>query len=308
MPDSSGSDGGILIEDVTDAATNGNEGLKSFASQLQQLDGNEAHPEDAKTGDFTFHYLEKSNFRVNTDRGLHMLFMKWGFGEGMCLGRFRFEQPVETKDDAKRMLQSLLRSGHLARFGVSTVKYKEDFQGQVEMDPISTEETSMDLFNRLDECGAVSEKTGHIRGRLDEYLDNGIIVNSILREVLFMEESELFDVYTKDERMEFLFRIFKHVVIGGATNQYEDMIDDYLKTVKVLYRDFLNVRKREDGEVEVVSWVFEAGHKRTENGPSSAGHLSGVLNDHPMSFSYFIVDKLQRYVTFWGFGYKSAWN
>ena len=89
----------------------------------------------------------------------------------------------------------------------------------------------MSFFEKFESSGAISAN-GHIRGRLDEYLDD-ITVNSLVREILFMEESDLYATYSEKERKEFLFRVFQHLVIGGASNQYEDEAEEYLKATKV---------------------------------------------------------------------------
>lgn len=42
-----------------------------------------------------------------------------------------------------------------------------------------------------------------------------------VRELLLCEESENAELYSDDEKGELLWRIFGHLVLGGACNQYE---------------------------------------------------------------------------------------
>merc|ERR1712194_343848 len=154
-------------------------------------------------------------------------------GESMCVGKWRFEERVPNRDVARNLVRSFFRSeknrSALSALGISVLKPSAL---EVELEDIGTDETSMALIERLEECGAVG-KSGHIKGRLDEYVDD-IIVNSLIREVFFMEESELYDTYSKKDRKEFILRIFKHLVMGGATNQYDDEMADYLKATKAM--------------------------------------------------------------------------
>ena len=58
--------------------------------------------------------------------------------------------------------------------------------------------------------------------------------------MLLMEESELWSLYSTEERDEFLFRVMKHIVIGGALCQYEDALEPYMSTCKSLYKELLS--------------------------------------------------------------------
>ncbi|CAD7937339.1 unnamed protein product [Amoebophrya sp. A120] len=230
----------------------------SSFKHVSSSDGNVEEEDLATRTDYTFHYLPDAKFRMWTDRGFQMLLTKWGFGESMCIGKWRFEEKVEpgNREQGKNLVTSFFKSetnrAALQALGVSVLA---PAKLEVEVEDISTAETSMRLFEKLEECGAVG-KTGHIKGRLDEFV-NDVVVNSLIREVFYMEESDLYDVYTEKDRKEFILRIFQHLQIGGATNQYEDDIGEYLKATKALYRDLVSVRKKDDGEPEVTSMVFE---------------------------------------------------
>lgn len=52
-------------------------------------------------------------------------------------------------------------------------------------------------------------------------------------------ESEHYYVVGREERGEFLFRLFKHLCLGGELCQYEDTIDPYMSTTKQIYKDLI---------------------------------------------------------------------
>lgn len=54
-----------------------------------------------------------------------------------------------------------------------------------------------------------------------------------------MEESDKYDLICPADRKEFLFKLFKHICVGGELCQYEDVISPYLDTVKVIYKDLV---------------------------------------------------------------------
>lgn len=57
--------------------------------------------------------------------------------------------------------------------------------------------------------------------------------------MLCIEDSEYYDLFTESERNEFLFRLFKHVVIGGELVQPNDELESYTNFVKNLYKDLM---------------------------------------------------------------------
>merc|ERR1712093_963729 len=124
-------------------------------------------------------------------------------------------------------------------------------------------------------------------------------ITDLCREVCMMEESEMFDAFSADDRKELLFRIFQHVLFGGASNQYEDHVEEYFNVTKRLYKDLLSVRKNDAGDVEVVSWAFQI------ESLGAGGEL--FPKDHRTNFCYLMVDKIVRHITLWHFAYRPVW-
>lgn len=57
--------------------------------------------------------------------------------------------------------------------------------------------------------------------------------------MLLDEESDQYNLYSKEERNEFIFCIFQMLVLGGNLCQYEDTLEPYLNTTKCIYKDLI---------------------------------------------------------------------
>merc|ERR1712226_1066608 len=136
------------------------------------------------------------------------------------------------------------------------------------------------------------------RGRLEEHFEDVPIIN-LVREAILLEESELYDAFTEQERKEFLFRIFQHLIFGGASNQYEDHVEFYLKVTKDIYKDLLTVKRSDTGDVQVLSTVASIASL------GGGGHL--FPKENPLNFCYVILDPLTRQLRLWYFGYRPIW-
>mmetsp|Transcript_16000 Transcript_16000/g.40618 ORF Transcript_16000/g.40618 Transcript_16000/m.40618 type:complete len:156 (-) Transcript_16000:61-528(-) len=155
----------------------------------------------------------------------------------------------------------------------------------------------MQFFDKLEQAGLVSHN-GHIKGRIEEDFEGIPLVNKI-REAAFDEGSELYDTFWESDRLEFLYRIFIHLNVGGASNQYEDHVERYLEVTKGLFRDMLSVRTADSGEVVSTSRVLEV---------TSLGEDAVLFRkEHISNFCYVIIDPSMRHVTVWHFGYVPFW-
>jgi len=59
--------------------------------------------------------------------------------------------------------------------------------------------------------------------------------------MLLDEESEEYNLYSEDERNEFVFRIFQMLVLGGTLCQFEDILQPYLDVTKSIYKDLIRL-------------------------------------------------------------------
>ena len=71
-----------------------------------------------------------------------------------------------------------------------------------------------------------------------------IVLSSVVTQIfqmLLMEESDHYCLYSDSEREEFLFQLFQHLCLGGQVCQYEDTIDPYLNVTKQIYKDLVRL-------------------------------------------------------------------
>ncbi|XP_023565214.1 uncharacterized protein C11orf70 homolog isoform X2 [Octodon degus] len=109
----------------------------------------------------------------------------------------------------------------------------------VEATGVPCTQLSMSFFNRLYDENIVRD-TGHIIKCLDSFCDP-FPISDELRKVLLDEDSEKYEVFSKPDRDEFLFCLFKHLCLGGSLCQYEDVLGPYLETAKLLYKDLVRI-------------------------------------------------------------------
>merc|ERR1719198_2859351 len=171
----------------------------------------------------------------------------------MCT--FRVELNVGP-DQMQSMLEAFFRDREVVGVlhSLTRLRVLSPDRVRVHWQKMGTQVVSMSFLNKFEECGAIGH-SGHIRGRIEEDFEGVPIVN-LIREVILLEESELYDAFTEKERKEFLFRIFSHIVFGGASNQYEYHVEEYFKVTKEVYKDLLTVRRNDAGDVEVLSTVW----------------------------------------------------
>ncbi|ELK16513.1 65 kDa Yes-associated protein [Pteropus alecto] len=115
---------------------------------------------------------------------------------------------------------------------------------------------SMSFFNRLYDENIVRD-SGHIVKCLDSFCDP-FLISDELRKVLLVEDSEKYEVFSQPDREEFLFCLFKHLCLGGALCQYEDVLNPYLETTKLIYKDLVSVRKNpQTKKIQITSSIFK---------------------------------------------------
>ncbi|CAH8448562.1 unnamed protein product [Heterobilharzia americana] len=156
--------------------------------------------------------------------------------------------------------------------------------------------TNMNIFHKLSN---LTYECGRIRKRMDEVYET-ILISDKLRECLLLEDSDDYSIFSEKEREEFLFRLFKHLCIGGEVCQQEDVIKPYIDTARKIYRDVISVQKNPVSKlIEIISYVYEVQAHDGENMvfPSNEEHVN--------TFAYGIVDPLKRnlIILYHTFGY-----
>ncbi|XP_019854814.1 PREDICTED: uncharacterized protein C11orf70 homolog isoform X2 [Amphimedon queenslandica] len=222
------------------------------------------------------------------------LFEKWGMSSRMKSHTFffnKFFQPYQREAFAKDFFASSVVS--------STLQVLTPLEQWVSlnMDKVTVEQVNasiinMDFFDRLYTSGAVRESSGSIVKCFDEMIDEFLVSDELRKVVLGDPVYE--SLYSTEERNEFLFKIFAHIVLGGPVNQYEDNVKPYLDTAKLLYKSLVSVVKdTETSSLSISSTVLKVGAKvgGIKMFPSS--------REHPQSFCYLVIDNIKRHVTVW---------
>eukprot|EP01017_Pseudomicrothorax_dubius_P033633 TRINITY_DN451_c0_g1_i4.p1 TRINITY_DN451_c0_g1~~TRINITY_DN451_c0_g1_i4.p1 ORF type:complete len:252 (+),score=51.97 TRINITY_DN451_c0_g1_i4:61-756(+) len=176
-----------------------------------------------------------------------------GIFENLGLYYFRFNQRYDELQ-VDSFLNDLFSSAEVRKAISSEFSFNTPAVGKVSYEKLKCTMTNMDMFEVLEKREIVVE--GYIKKRFDEFFD-GITIQDLLRECILMEESEYYDVFSTEERQQFLFHVFTLLVLGGALCQYEDYITEYLKKTKELYKSLVSARKDPtSGSIFVESNVF----------------------------------------------------
>ncbi|CAH1245430.1 C11orf70 [Branchiostoma lanceolatum] len=249
----------------------------------------------AAGGKFGFQLLSRT-FGFMEDREIKDLFMKWGLQGFLSVQTYMFEKQFQAyqKDDFvldflrdPKVTSTLLMPSK--RGGLSAVG---SAAASVTAKAVPCSILSMDFFDRLRADGLVHED-GRICGCFDEYVE-GFTISDEIRKMLLMEESDHYDLYSDVEKEEFLYLLFRHVVLGGGCCQYEDSVDPYLTTVKTIYKQLLSVQKDPTTKkLQVISNVFRV----TALDEKGNTYYPSEDPDHPQNFCYLLVDPLKRHVT-----------
>lgn len=240
---------------------------------------------------------------------------KWGLIQNMELVKFRFNLNFELKD-LDRFLKDLFNDKQVkANFSPLNAIYVEPKKddknensyssssaGTIEnfkFNRLSTRATSLDIFNTVYESDICNEETGYIKKDFDEYVDD-IQISDKLKQALLMEESDCYCAFSEAIRKEFLFHIFKRIVIGGSLCQYEDTIFEYLTMTKNFYKDLVSASKDPDSkEIYIRSTVVEITDIEKQN--------IYKTKNHPQNFFYVIIDPYQRCVHLWYHKWVAFW-
>ncbi|KAK2175966.1 hypothetical protein NP493_692g02008 [Ridgeia piscesae] len=243
---------------------------------------------------FSFQYLSGKKFNSIEGKDAKESLVKWSMKGRLKAQAFSFDQPFKSyqkedfvtaffQDDAVVYnLQVVSSTGNLVPLGLKAAK--------VSVEELSCSVLSMTFFDRLFDAGIVREQ-GQISKCFDEYIGD-FTISDELRKMLLSDESDHFDLYSDTEKQEFLFLLFRHMCLGGATCQYEDNVKPYLDITKLIYKDLVSVQKDpKSGDLHVASHVFRV-HAQTEDGDE---YYPDTL-EHEQNFAYLIIDPLRRHV------------
>ncbi|XP_006887381.1 PREDICTED: uncharacterized protein C11orf70 homolog [Elephantulus edwardii] len=245
-------------------------------------------------GNYYFRYLPQRPFPLLTAQETTSRLRQWSMLGRIKAQAFGFDQTFQAyrKDE---FVMAFFKDPNV----IANLQLLSDSPGQwitlgtevekIEAVNVPCTQLSMGFFNRLYDEDIVRD-SGHIVKCLDSFCDP-FLISDELRKVLLMEDSEKYEIFSQPDRDEFLFRLFKHLCLGGALCQYEDVLNPYLETTKLIYKDLVSVRKNpQTKKIQITSSVFKV------IAYDSAGICYPSTKSHEQTFSYFVVDPIKRHV------------
>ncbi|XP_014288773.2 cilia- and flagella-associated protein 300 [Halyomorpha halys] len=244
-----------------------------------------------ETAKFTFVPL-KDKISVLEQSKISNKLMQWSMKGNLKLKYYNFNQEFHPyqkqdfieaffKDPAVYSTLEVYRSGW-DPIGIPAAK--------VEYEPVAATQTSMAFFDRiLDRNNNMTRPNGEIRQCFEDKREGFYIDDNILA-MLLVEEHDLYNLYSKSERNEFIFNIFKHIYLGGEWCQRDFNIEPYLQTTKDIYKDLMSVERIEgSSDIRVRSVVFKVFAYQKDGTP-----LCPKSPHHLQNFTYLIVDPFKR--------------
>ncbi|KAM7084818.1 cilia- and flagella-associated protein 300 isoform 2-T2 [Molossus nigricans] len=199
--------------------------------------------EPGDLGSYYFRFLPQKTFQSLSTQETTSRLRQWSMLGRIRAQAFGFDQVFQPyrKDDFVMAffkdpnvipnLKLLSDSGQWITLGTEVKK--------IEALNVPCTQLSMSFFKRLYNEDIVRD-SGHIVKCLDSFCDP-FLISDELRKVLLVEDSEKYEIFSQPDREEFLFCLFKHLCLGGALCQYEDVLNPYLETTKLIYKDLVRI-------------------------------------------------------------------
>ncbi|VUZ38672.1 unnamed protein product [Hymenolepis diminuta] len=235
---------------------------------------------------YTFYHVPSCDFPSLTGREAQHLLMQWSLKGRLHCQRFSFDE-IFKHHDIEAFAKALFHDDSVRR-SLENVEELPMDGCEVKVTPIPCTLTSMTLFDRC--VGTVTHESGRIKSCFEDYC-GPLVINDCLTRMLCVEDSEFYNLYDQKDREEFLFRLFKHIVIGGELVQPSEDFNVYTNFVKNLYKDLISVQKMQDSDdIVITSKVYKV--QVLSNGlivyPSA--------KEHTNNFAYLIVNPVKRHV------------
>uniref|UniRef100_A0A667HY58 Cilia- and flagella-associated protein 300 n=2 Tax=Felidae TaxID=9681 RepID=A0A667HY58_LYNCA len=212
-------------------------------------------------GSYYFRFLPQRTFQCLSTQETTSRLRQWSMLGRVAAQAFGFDQTFQAyrKDD---FVMAFFKDPNV----IPNLKLLSDSSGQwitlgsevkkIEATNVPCTQLSMSFFHRLYDEDIVRDD-GHIIKCLDSFCDP-FPISDELRKVLLVEDSEKYEIFSQADREEFLFCLFKHLCLGGALCQYEDVLNPYLETTKLIYKDLVSVRKNpQTKKIQITSSIFK---------------------------------------------------
>jgi len=239
-----------------------------------------------ETEKFAFGVIDKKlGFTQNKD--LQSLFSKWDLH--LNVQYFNFDKVAQDVDLPTLLKHMLEDETVLKTLGINP------YVNKCEVEQLSTTVMNMSFLDRFKDQDLeplICRPSGTLCGCSPD-LKEGIQVDDELRCALTDQSSIHYWLFSEDEQSEFLFRLFKLIVLGGPVCQYENDINVYLETAKSLYKDLLAIKQNVNGQKVIRSRVFEIELAKADQNYAPGG----AVTYHTQNKCFVIVDPFYRHIT-----------
>ncbi|KAG7383597.1 Zinc finger HIT domain-containing protein 2 [Phytophthora pseudosyringae] len=268
------------------------------ANDCSNADAAPVQPVKAPTG--PFEHLPDA-LPVLKDYETRQKLLQWNLSDTLQLQRFLVHRRLPSEAD-EALLTEFFQDDTVHRIlplpaglgsNSSNDKHEHCSMGasSLHLERLHVSVTTMAFFEKLESAG-VTARDGSIRGCIDEDFD-GCTAGDLLTEMLANADSANGDVFSDDERQEFIFQLFSALVVGGgALRQADARVQAYESATRALYRALVSVKKS----------IADANGKRDIEVTSRVYRVSGdaLFQASPSRFHscFAVVDARKRWLTF----------
>ncbi|KAL0107874.1 hypothetical protein PUN28_014859 [Cardiocondyla obscurior] len=245
---------------------------------------------------FTFVPLNAKFYDGINDKDTQEYLRKWGLKGNFVIQNFSFNEPFQQYHKYQ-LADAFFKDATVTRELLSKQSCAWMKQGirasSVEIKQVPCSVLSMSFFDKMkNPNNRIVHNSGMICKRYDSQIED-FIVSDNLRGMLLDEESEEYNLYSEDEKCEFVFRIFQMLVLGGILCQFEDVLQPYLDITKTIYKDLIRVQKRNTSDDLFVSTlvleVVAKDDKDQDYFPSDS--------DNRQNIAFLLIDANSREIT-----------
>ena len=197
---------------------------------------------------YQFSLVQKQSFASLQDSEIRDSLTKWNLLPLLEVKSFRYTgtfQLLRTESFLRQLINSPSVQEVMQTMSINGKKEKwSGTCSRVKFTELSATIFNMDFFEPLFGSEVVKDN-GSIVRCLDEYVDEFTISDRLRDMCLRADDSDYInEVFNDKQRKEFIYHVFRRLVIGGAVCQFEDTVQPLLVATKSLYKDLVSVKKK----------------------------------------------------------------
>ncbi|XP_050442531.1 cilia- and flagella-associated protein 300-like [Adelges cooleyi] len=215
------------------------------------------------TSKYSFYHLPNKEATGLNSKEIQEYILKWSMKKCLSIAYYAFNQEF-CEENIDLFILDFFQDSNVAKtLQIDPDTFLEDKVAKVKIEEVPCTVTSMAFFDRLLDsqnnvvCNGQDKEDNHLIRLCMEDYKHGIYITNNLKMMLLDDECEEYALYDREERAEFIFRLFKHLVVGGIWCQDDTIIEPYLDATKSIYKDLLAVEKMSDSkQPSVASRVY----------------------------------------------------